>query len=464
MGLTFTNQYIKALGTILTRNTNVLRRWLVEEMQKSHGQLFTLLKDKRMPSQVAFTLLRMCGVPRVLYWLRTSPPEATYDLADKFDELILETASSILAIPSFDTMARKQLCLPVKKGGFGLRAMGQCTDAAWISGFAQAIQYCTSFINDGRISDTLISTVEESVGRINERIGYEALPPTVHEFWTRFTEEPATPGLQKEIMEKITEQEFINIMKAGGVSNSNMLNARWTGIQAKHAGLWITTTPSHYLFRIADEHFRTAARIRLGLTPHEAIRTCQCGTSLTGDPYHFLNCKLLLGTSTVRHNTILQALTKVATSLHTPVTTEPIVDHKDNSRADAMFHFRAKPAIIDVAVINPLASSYIRDAQVTLGAAKKREKNKNRKYLQRAVDSRLLFYPFVMEATGGFGPNAEAFIQEFTDDILCGGTQALVPGRVDSYIRKVVSFALCTGNGILTSEGIKRSRSRFEHY
>src|SRR5690606_20630543 len=37
MGLTFTNQYIKALGTILTRNTNVLRRWLVEEMQKSHG-------------------------------------------------------------------------------------------------------------------------------------------------------------------------------------------------------------------------------------------------------------------------------------------------------------------------------------------------------------------------------------------------------------------------------------------
>ena len=70
--------------------------------------------------------------------------------------------------------------------------------------------------------------------------------------------------------------------------------------------------------------------------------------TLTGDPNHFLNCKLLLGASTVRHNIILQALTRVAATLHTPVSTEPMIDHVDDSRTDAMFMFRAKPAMFDV--------------------------------------------------------------------------------------------------------------------
>ena len=463
-GLVPTDNYIKALGTILTRKDSTLRRWINQEVKTSHEQLFTLLKDKRMPAQIAFTLLRMCGVPRVLYWMRTTPPTASGDLAETFDELVMETASTILSIPTLDTMARKQLCLPVKKGGFGLRSMVQCADAAWTSGLAQAIQYCAPLTCDGRISETLTEIVENSIRRINMIAEYEALPPTMNEFWGKFTEEPANPGLQKEIMQLVSDQEYIIMMKEMEVMSNNTKKARWNAVQAPHAGLWISTAPSHHLFQLTDENFKTAARIRLGMMPHDGIRTCQCGTSLIGDPYHFLNCSLLLGTSTVRHNIILQALIRVAATLHTLVTTEPMIDHIDDSRTDALFMFRAKPAMIDVTVVNPLANSYIQEAQSTLGAAKKREKDKNRKYLQRAIEAKMLFFPFVMEATGGLGPQAEAFIQEFTDDILSGGTQGLVPGRVDIYIRKVVAFALCTGNGTLVAEGVKRSRARFEHY
>ena len=61
--------FIPALGTILTRDLGCLRRWLASEMKRKHKRLFEDITDRRMPAQVAFTLLRMCAIPLVLDWI-----------------------------------------------------------------------------------------------------------------------------------------------------------------------------------------------------------------------------------------------------------------------------------------------------------------------------------------------------------------------------------------------------------
>ena len=396
--------------------------------------------------------------------MRTAPADATTKLATSFDERVLQAASTILGITNLHTDARYQLRLPVKKGGFGLRSMKQLADAAWVSAVAQAAQYCKRLLVGGRLSSAMAATIGQCVRRLNEGAGYVIFPEVPERFWGKYVEKPAEPGLQKETMTLIIEREHERFLRSEMVERDNTTRARWIGISAEHAGLWITTSPTHPLYRLTDEHFKQAARIRLGLTPHEHIRYCCCGVRFDHEPQHLLACRRLLDMNTVRHNQIRDALMKAASSLNTAVRREPLVDYKDGARADAAFYFRMQMAMIDVAVVHPLGNSYLAMASKPLGAAKKKEKDKERRYGDRVRHVRSLFYPFVMETTGGMGPRASEFIEKLVEDVRCGGAQSLVQGSVASHIRKISVFALCRGNGLVCEEGIRRSRASYDHY
>lgn len=465
-GLQSSNLMIPALGTILTRDSGVLQRWLAKEMQRAHRKLFDALRHPKLPVQVAFTLLRACALPVVQYWMRTSPPASTGVLAEQFDDLIMQAALVILDIPTSSTMARYQLRLPVKMGGFGLRSMAELADGAWVAALAQAAQYCADLFRDVRqMSEATRSPLEESLERINAKVGFDVFPRQADDFWLKYTETPARPGLQKEIMMLTLERSYQEVMSSERVTEDKSEYARLIGVRAEHAGLWLTTSPTHPLFRISDGHFRTAARIRLGMVPHDHIRRCFCKRVAFADqPLHLLSCRKLLSMNTVRHNTILNTLARVATSLFTSVKTEPRVDHKDKSRTDAIFYLRAQPAMIDVTVVSPLADAHLASALIPLGAAEKREKEKVRKYAERAREAGWLFYPFVIETTGGLGKRAEAFLKLLAEDVQSGGTQSMVQESVVGFLRKVVAFAHCTGNGLLYEEGLRMARTHFDHY
>ena len=351
-------------------------------------------------------------------------------------------------------------------GGFGLRSMAELADGAWVAALAQAVQYCADLCRNARqMHAATRSPLEESLDLINMKVGFDVFPRSADDFWVKYTETPARPGLQKEIMMLIIERSYRDAMSSEQVTGNKSEYARLLGVRAEQAGLWVTTTPTHPLFRIADEHFRIAARIRLGVVPHDHIRQCFCKRKRFEDePLHLLSCRQLFGMNTVRHNTILNTLARVATSLYTPVKIEPRVDNKDKARTDATFSLRAKPAMIYVTVVSPLAESHLSSAKVPLVAAEKREKEKERKYAERVRETGYLFYPFVIETTGGFGKRAEAFIKLLAEDVQCGGTQSMVQESVVGFLRKIVAFALCTGNGLLYEEGLRRARTHFDHY
>lgn len=450
---------IPALGTLLTRDKVVLSNWLESEMRRKYKGLFRTISDRDMPAQVAFTLLRSCAVPVVQFWMRTTPPASSIKLAESFDDQLMQAASTILAIPTDSTVARHQLSLPVKLGGFGLRSMRQLAHAAYVSAMAQAVQYCTRLPREDKSPCHVLELLKESIDYVNENVGYEALPHSAEEFWKKFTLKPALPGLQREIMEKVLLEQHSNFLQRERVTADPVQSARWQAIKANYAGLWITTAPTHHSFRLSDNHFRAAVRIRMGLKPHEDIRFCRCQKSFTTEPEHLLSCRYLMNMTTIRHNNIRDALTRLANRLHVTVMSEPTVDYKDHERCDAFFLFNLKPTMIDVSVVHPLANSYNAVAAIPLGAALKREKSKIQKYQDRVRAIGCDFYPFVIETTGGFGPQAEKFIGKFVEQVRSTSTQSLLQGSVANYIRKTVAFALCTGNGLLYEEGIRKARA-----
>ena len=83
----------------------------------------------------ALFLLRHCfAMPKLTYFLRTSPCFLEQDTLEKFDKIIKDTLVNILNISLPDT-AYKQATLPIAKGGLGLRL---ATEIA-LSGFLSSV-------------------------------------------------------------------------------------------------------------------------------------------------------------------------------------------------------------------------------------------------------------------------------------------------------------------------------------
>lgn len=99
-----------------------LSHWLMKTSPPLHKPLFKLPLDPAFPSQHAFTILRMCMLPRMNYFSRVFSPKVFRDCAD-FDHNVMETACKKLGLLPLNDLAVKQLLLPVFLGGFGLRSM-----------------------------------------------------------------------------------------------------------------------------------------------------------------------------------------------------------------------------------------------------------------------------------------------------------------------------------------------------
>jgi len=162
---------------------------------------------------------------------------------------------------------------------------------------------------------------------------------------------------------------------------------------------------------------------------------------------------------TMRHNKILYNLSQLACMMQIPAKIEPKVDGMDTKRADGLFFFQEKEVAIDVSVTHPLAKSYVAAASKVLGAATKREKEKNLDYAKRYENQGTFFLPFVMETLGGIGPAARKFIKNMAYDAGLTGGDAVVDGNTETFITKVVAVALQIGNAMVSMDGRKRCRT-----
>src|SRR5690349_13646312 len=136
--LPFSSDYLPALGSVISRNPDTISQWLVDQVETLHKPFFSALLDPRLPTQHAFSLLRSCLVPRMNYWSRTTSPSTFAAAAAVFDRLVVDTFCSRLKLAPLSDVARSQLSLPVRFGGFGLLSVRIVSHAAWFCAFASA--------------------------------------------------------------------------------------------------------------------------------------------------------------------------------------------------------------------------------------------------------------------------------------------------------------------------------------
>src|ERR1700710_335914 len=87
--------------------------------------------------------LRMCGVPKMSYLLRVTPPEAIKALAKQFDHETLNIAHKLLGTEGNSEAHTdniiEQLRAPLRLGGFGITAAAATSHAAYLASVASAL-------------------------------------------------------------------------------------------------------------------------------------------------------------------------------------------------------------------------------------------------------------------------------------------------------------------------------------
>ena len=224
------------------------------------------------------------------------------------------------------------------------------------------------------------------------------------------------------------------------------------------SGLWLTTLPFHPSLSIPNSHFSIASRIRLGLIPIDNLTTCSCSASLTNNPLHFLDCRLLRSLVIARHQRIIHTFARISRLIGISVVIEPRIGLDDMSRSDANFFLTSLSAHTDVCVVHPSATSYLKLATKPLGACLDREKRKDNLYLRRAQANGSLFFPLVIESYGAIGKRARDFIRLLTEEAGKNSFVNLYGLSISDFLLRSISTVLQTSNALICSGGGVSSR------
>ena len=135
--ITVTHRGVKIVGTMQSRDDAFTSAWLERKLHK-HDSLFR--RFAMLPPNQAGPLLRLCGIPRMTYLLRTHETELILPSARIFDGMVHEIVKMI----AYDAMTRVQeectilLHLPATLGGQGF------TRTEWIQPHAYTLRRAAS--------------------------------------------------------------------------------------------------------------------------------------------------------------------------------------------------------------------------------------------------------------------------------------------------------------------------------
>ena len=168
---------------------------------------------------------------------------------------------------------------------------------------------------------------------------------------------------------------------------------------------------------------------------------------------------MFISHSIVPHDRLVNAVARVARHCGVVTQVEPKVDENDDSRADGHLFFHAQSGLFDVAVAFPGSKKY-RTCVYPLGAARWRETQKVTQYGDRAAQQGALFYPVVLESYGALGIRCKELISKIAEEGDLNGIKKINGMTVQTYLSKVLSFTLQSGNALVDIQGSKLARAR----
>ena len=220
---------------------------------------------------------------------------------------------------------------------------------------------------------------------------------------------------------------------------------------------YIHTSPA---LRLSNADFICAMRHRLGLTHMPANAPgvqCFCKTHIQpGNIDHAMTCSTLSGAMTLRHHIIKDTVRRIAQRATVASSVEPVLrplrgaqaaalTNRQEARGDILLVLSEALTVIDVSIVHPAASIYMRQAASTDGgAAATRDQAKRARYQLTHPDG-YEFTPFSVETFGRIGTPAMALINTLAT-AAAASTNLHKDGFVTNSLREL-SISLCRGNG-----------------
>ncbi|CAI7789955.1 unnamed protein product [Closterium sp. NIES-54] len=214
--------------------------------------------------------------------------------------------------PDRSRRARMQLHLPVRLGGFGIRAAASLSPLSYVCGWAQAArdiaqlgvageeamfaEYLTTSTGAEFLDPWFVKALEQLPATIRHEI--PGLPLCV----------AAPPVRLFQARQRQLAVEELQALRR--LARDDATLARFTSLQGPGAGAWVSAVPAHTDLTFTAAKWGIAAAIRLGL-PIQQLQVagrCVCGTAHVdpADPHHALRCKHQHGPSRV-HDELLMA-------------------------------------------------------------------------------------------------------------------------------------------------------------
>jgi hypothetical protein len=365
-------------------SSNHCLTFVCSKLQKVYEIFKSLVKLN--DSQIAFTLLRnCCSFGKIVYFLRTIPPNLIEPACIEFDKQVLLCLEDILSC-SLDKPGLSQARLPTSKGGIGLRSAFQHATACYIASASSA----------KKASPLAISIVD-----------------SVYEAYNLLVQEPISPvnepRSQKILSKKIDSLNLTSLLTSASESSK----ARLRSILGPHATAWLNVIPSSNLgLKFNNSQYQTTMKLFLGLPVYPKDSKCCCQAPLDKLGAHSLVCKKK-GDIIVRHNAVRDVIHDFAKDAGLSVEKEKaglLGDYGDKRRpADVLIYNFSQNSdyCLDMAVTSPLQAKYVSDAAKTdAHAASHYYQFKISKYAREVEAANMTFKPIVFESYGRIAPES----------------------------------------------------------
>jgi hypothetical protein len=433
------------LGAPVGRDTARMQQLLLD-IVKEHDRFFELLMHDKLSLQEAFLILGKSGVPRMSYISRCVRPEISKDPLQQFDDKVQSVAMRRLEIsPDHPKapVARKQLQLPVRLGGFGLRPSSFNRHFSWLGAVAAVAPALKSQL-DNKPSAQLHEAIESSLAFTRSQLKADAemlklLPASAQSAIDFFANNrDVAVKFQKHVTAASEKIIFNSLLQDPSMTPADL--ARLNSLARAWAG-WPAIIPISGALRLACELYKLVARMRLGYPVFDKQPlACKCGARFVDHPLHGLYCVRFHGQAvSPRHHAIVHILARWIRLVQGRASIEPArLAFNDNKQPDLetmMFEHE----VVDVSIRHP--TTPIPGAASDAAVA---QKEKRYRELAEQIGARVT--PFIIETFGAWDTAAREFagrIRDFNDP----AATAMSSHDVFYCVSTEVSIAVQRGNG-----------------
>ena len=474
-------KFIKTLGTIIGNDDEAVKEFVQRQVQEAID-VMDKLHHKAISKQNAMRMLLQCIHPRLSYLARVVRPELVDREFRQFDTAAQATLARILGIrqDELTDKQRLQIQLPIKQGGFGLRAYQQTAPIQYLSSTLSAHEFISeaweSVINSSdeeakfklkqqAMWRSMEHCHRECRGMEDEQDNKQWLPAfctaqQLLEHAKRLGED--TKQLQQALTEKMDRGMLANVYVA--FDSSEVDNARLLATQAPGASVWITMKQRTSRQKMSNAAVELAGRQRLGchcIHPSGLNMRCICEqqVNLLQHPEHIMHCPDLNHAGFhLSHNQVRDCLYELAHWCGYSVEREAELTKEDKMDLVLIDH-RGNRFFVDVSGTMPTSTTQVRAASRTQRAAiAAREKEKVSRYGNLAKSSNAVLVPFVFERLGGLSDKAIELLQMLSNhraDIALDEEE----WSVTEYLQASIAAAIHNGNSAMVSTALQKASS-----